>query len=333
VGLVRAVVLLAKILLNELSSPANMIEIPTVFIVGAGASTGYSMPTGVQLKKEAVALSRESDAARIVLTVLNKQGLKSPGKEFPKFLEDLKQHPSDSIDEFLEKRREQPFSNIGRLVIAALMGKALHAARENRNPISDWLRHVAQMMLKGPSTLTEFRDNNKCAFVTFNFDTFIEARLRAFISSGFGVDVGPISGYFPVTHVHGKLEPIPDGPMVIPPPVNSPVPLWVDWVESSAKNINVTADTIDDSILTAARNTVEEAGVVCFMGFGYNRINLDRLGFPRGFDPQPKIFGSAYGLSSSSCEAVKSWIPNIQLASTGMDCLQTLHHLPIIREI
>ena len=69
---------------------------------------------------------------------------------------------------------------IGRLVMAILMGEAVTAAR--KHPVQDdedWLAYLIERMLRGAPTAQRFVEGNSgVGFVTFNFDTVIEDRLR-----------------------------------------------------------------------------------------------------------------------------------------------------------
>jgi hypothetical protein len=109
---------------------------------------------------------------------------------------------------------------------------------------------------------------------------------------------------------------------------------WINWIERASQQINVTADTVSREALLEARNAVESAAVICFLGFGYNRTNLERLDMPNTLNKfRPRLFGSAVAMTKASRDAVEHWIPGLELARQAENCVKTLEELPVIREI
>lgn len=188
--------------------------IATTFVVGAGASKPYNLPTGRELKVMAVRfLTSNEDICRLIRTSLRMKDSALDAHYLNGFREQLESHPGDSIDEFLEdRRREKDVVMVGKTVIAALVGKAIKSHREP-NPYEDWLRYVVTRMRIGSDSPDTFVERNyQTRFVTFNFDTFIENKLPRFIHQTYGSP--SIRTFLPVVHVHGKLEDVPMDPLV-----------------------------------------------------------------------------------------------------------------------
>ena len=86
------------------------IRTPTTFVIGAGASCAWGLPTGKDLKKKVAELSAGHDVCQFVFSALH--GQIGPA-EVNRFRDELKQNPEDSIDSFLEKQRSQPNTSCG----------------------------------------------------------------------------------------------------------------------------------------------------------------------------------------------------------------------------
>jgi hypothetical protein len=298
-----------------------MILAPTTFVIGAGASCPYGLPTGPELCEKARRLNHESDIYQLILSCSS-----IPADALNGFLEDLRRHPADSIDGFLETRQSDARTmQFGRYVIAALMGDLLRSLRDKKPPRdADWLGYVFGRMLRGANTYGDFC-RNRVTFVTFNFDTIVENHFFSNINNAYRKDS---SDFSPVIHVHGALPTVPDGPMRSKG--------WIDWLPKAASNINVVLDEIDKGILDAARTAVLEARVICFLGFAYATPNLERLGLPDALGKNPPIgdmYGSAYGLRDGERDGIRTQLHNrVRLGEERANSLDVLREFPIFRQ-
>ena len=130
--------------------------------------------------------------------------------EVNKFIEAITAYRGDSIDAFLEDRKQ--FRVIGHEVIAALMGEAVRGRHNwnpgNVDPDEDWIGYLVGRMRSGAAGDPEgFCLGNKIKFVTFNFDTVIEDTLASYLQSFYG-SPGP-AALPEVIHVHGTLPYLP----------------------------------------------------------------------------------------------------------------------------
>jgi len=186
----------------------GMIDTPATFIVGAGASKPYGLPTGARMRIDAGNLTAESHLYRFIRLVLVRRDPTFKVDFINEFFQDLKDHTVESIDEYLEKRRVEPFATIGRVTIAALMGDALRSAKPRPAENEDWLLHIFRRMARGIDAFPEFVEKNRCRFITFNFDSFIEDRLLQLLTTTYGRNA-VTSNPFSVIHVHGMLSLVP----------------------------------------------------------------------------------------------------------------------------
>lgn len=159
-----------------------MIRTPTTFIVGAGASCDYGLPSGRQLRDLACELTPRSSVYQLIY----QSGIATVG-ELNDVLEDLRQHLAPSIDTFLESRQDhQPTMRVGRALIAGLLGNIIGSIRNVRTfgdanaPDCDWLNAVIEAMRAGAATWqTLAAGNTGVRFVTFNFDGICLAGQRS----------------------------------------------------------------------------------------------------------------------------------------------------------
>jgi hypothetical protein len=321
----------------------GVISTPTTFVIGAGASKGLlDLPTATDLRAEALALRPESLTFQLLLNLAGQPTPEWPGIDLASLetvLDDLRDHPAPSIDAYLESRQPDARTmQIGRTLIALLLGLAIVKARTHSTaPAEDWLGYVIERMRRGAATPAEFAAGNAgVKFVTFNFDSVIEDRLsnavRAIYRYPAGQDLTAALDVCQVTHVHGRIPPPPEVP--IGPSVSNLHPEWRAWPTEAAKRVNVVLDTIDVGLLHTARETVRGAHVLCFLGFSYDRGNLERLDVATAVQQarKPEVFGSAFGLTPGEKTWVHARMPGIELGHSGMGCRETLANFYVFRD-
>ena len=287
-----------------------MITRPTTFVVGAGASNDYGLPTSAELRMEAISLTPQHRAYQLIYS----NDLCTP-EQLNEVLKDLRSQGTTSIDEFLFARQDDAITmKVGRALIALLLAEYFPrvSSPDELGGSGDWLGYIIGKMKSGAPDCEAFaRGNAEVRFVTFNFDSIIEDRLEKAIRNLYR---GAAEAYFQKTvsaihrqiiHVHGQLPPPPhdsqlkfDGETVF-----TNLSEWIEWLSSAPSQIRVVLDQIEDNILVATQRAVKRSEILCFLGFAYARDNLTRLGLPnaidRGVDDEivsRHIFGTAFGL-------------------------------------
>lgn len=303
-----------------------MIHTPTTFVVGAGASKSFGLPLGGELLNSA----RSLEPNRRVYRWLMQLGI-SP-KELNEFIADVKGHPADSIDAFLETRQQHPrVVYIGRYVIACLMADSMVRGKSGEPEL--WLDYIIRRMYQGAPTFEAFMEGNQSVrFVTFNFDTYIEARLRTALISIYRRTFGECEQFLAlnsVEHVHGRLPELPahiDKGNPFSEPISGQVlQEWITWASEAAPNINVVFDPLEQARLDRARAAVQQARVVCFLGFGYHDDNLKRLGIPETTSSSRYVFGSAFGLrEGEKARIARRFLGGIKFGETTDTCIDVL---------
>jgi hypothetical protein len=104
----------------------------------------------------------------------------------------------------------------------------------------------------------------------------------------------------------------------------------LDVVKRCASTIRVLHEgTIDDPELAIAHKLLSAAGVICFLGFGYHQVNVERLRFdllPEGKD----VLGSAYGITYEEQTRITGYLPySIKMGHPNQDGLDFLRNFPV----
>jgi hypothetical protein len=309
-------------------SETLVIRCRITFIVGAGASRPYGLPLGCEL----VAKAKELRPQDHLYQHMNRLGVRV--ETLNDVLKDLRSHPGESLDDFIRTRAFDPDTvRVGRLLIAGLMGDALRSP-EKPDPKRDWLGYLLGKMVKGADSLEGFLASSRVQFVTFNFDTVIEHRIKEFLADYF--KRGPferVAEGVPVTHLHGRLDGVPGHPMGDDMDILTRD--WSPWLDASASNVRVVGDQLPDEVRMRAIRAMADASRLCFLGFGYDEQNIRQLELESVLsDPssEKRLFGTAMGLKEGEQERIKNLLPGprIYLGGEDIDCLLMLQHSPVL---
>ena len=314
-----------------------MITTPTTFVVGAGASKDYGLPTSVELRQEAHKLNPDYGDSSVFLC----DGLCTQ-QQLNNVLNDLRSQGTSSIDEFLFARQDDEITmKVGRALIAVLLGSHIP---EVRSPDSlgagppDWLGYIINKMHSGAQDCDAFvQGNDEVRFVTFNFDSIIEDRLEKAIRNLYrGVAEGQLQSaveaiHGQIIHVHGQLTP-PPGPL-LPLREFGDSPEWIDWLSSAPSEIRVVMDQIERSTLVATQLAVRRSKILCFLGFAYANDNLARLDLPTSLRLAYRdIYGTAFGMRPGETAWVTDQLPGAVLGGESDRCFDFLRNHHIFRD-
>ena len=266
-----------------------MIETPTVFILGAGASIPYGYPSGEKLREE---ICHElEDPSHPYGRMLKRQGFSE--KDILKFRHNFFYSGKSSIDAFLEHNNE--FIDIGKLVIARSL-----IPHENLDSLfqkgdNKWYDYFYNRF---DTSFDEF-DTNKFGVITFNYDRSFEQFLFTALKNSYNKsdkECSDLLEKIPIIHVHGKLDDLdwqnPDGR---PYEVNLESD---ELLKRSADCIKIIHEDIKDSkSFEDAHKLLDRTEKIYFLGFGYNKKNLERLKISDYLDKI--IQGTSLGLESA----------------------------------
>jgi hypothetical protein len=288
----------------------------TVFVVGAGASKPYGLPTGGDLRDIICHDALAPDP-----------GLQSLGvdpKGFRKFQDTLLHSGRSSVDAFLGSRPDH--MEIGKLAIAlALLPLEVPSRlfrfwiknrRSEVHPTATeqgcghWYELLFNM-LTGDRTFAEL-DLARVGVVTFNYDRSFEEYLFVSLLNSYGrsrEETAARFGEMPFVHVHGSLGRLPWQPEdkakpAVPYGAAGDVPGHV----SAARDSIIVLHEADQNSLEfeRARRLIAAAQQVYFLGFGFHRTNLERLGMGQ-IGPQNPSRGTIQGLSGEALAQARSF--------------------------
>ncbi|MBN1362428.1 MAG: hypothetical protein JW993_17665 [Sedimentisphaerales bacterium] len=285
-----------------------MIEKRTVFILGAGASRPYGLPTANELRCDIISDFRKSYGNHLIAyreaekeRVRRGYPMTSDATAFLVAFDGP--NNMESIDLFLS--RQPRFQRIGKLAISLNILRHERESRFGHNaekPDRDWYSLVYHRMTLECISKDGYRGfgRNKVAFVTFNYDRSLEHFLFRSLHSfedATSESVREQIGRIAISHVYGKLAPLPwqdsDSSRILE--------YGADDVKSYGKlpdmiqNLYVVHEERVNPGLEEAREKIEGAERVFFLGFGYAKENLEALGFPDVVTKSHRIYGTAMG--------------------------------------
>jgi len=275
-----------------------MIEVPTVLVLGAGASMPFGFPSGRKL----VALINDMlNGDSPTVNLLEKHGYEK--EQIWRFRKNLVLSGRSSVDEFLEYRTD--FLDVGKEAIAAaLLSFEQTANLFNVNKGSNWYQYLFGLL---NTSFDEF-DKNKLSIVTFNYDRSIEHYLFTALQYAYNKNDEECAeklNKIPIVHVHGKLGRLPweeTHYSLVPYDV---VAKHSDnlglYIGRGGKNIKIIHEDIEkDPEFKEAFELFIAAKRIYFLGFGFNETNLKRLRIESLCHPDVSnkvVCGTSLGLS------------------------------------
>jgi hypothetical protein len=254
-----------------------MIRKPTVLVLGAGASIPYGYPSGAGLVKE-IFQNIGSNEWRLIYDAF---GIEE--SEVNSFRAELLQSQKPSIDAFLEHRTE--YMKVGKVAIALSL-----LSKENPDVLLDFDirdKGIYHFLFNSLTTSWEEFKQNKFTIVTFNYDRSLEHFLFSALKHSYNksdLDVAEAIQRIPIIHVHGSLGPLPwqasDGIDYYPLFSRGDGPYeFGKRIKVASENIVIVSEAQPQSKeFDFAHKQIKEAERIYFLGFGYYRTNLERLG-------------------------------------------------------
>jgi len=273
-----------------------MIARPTVIVVGAGGSMPFNFPSGASMLQSA----RGTEAHEMSRTLCNYFDVSACRR----FRESVVASLSDSLDAILETRTD--LDQVGRFFIAQLILHAEHQSQGRTGVSGDWLAYLWNLMSDECGSLEEFKKNN-VTFITYNYDRLIEHRLLSALAQRYQSthkELYEFSVDRPVIHLHGTVGPFddygrPSVPYGVCPLGQNFQELLPGVLQKAAAGVKVVHQADPKSAeFDAARAALRDASTVFFLGFGFGRTNVRRLGL-ENIGPRTAIICSRQGLEDS----------------------------------
>ncbi len=190
---------------------------PTVFILGAGASSAYGYPLGFELRARICrnfALEIESmlRGPNAILLARDRPLIDTAQR----FCDVFKDSNTPSIDLFLS--RNVGFENVGKysIVLNILAAEARSKfGIDLDNSADDWVSYLYERMTDDLIDLSSFGrfSENKTRFITFNYDRSLEhflfTSLRHSFNDASDEDIEEQVKKIRIDHVYGSVGPLP----------------------------------------------------------------------------------------------------------------------------
>lgn len=299
----------------------------TVLILGAGSSYDYGYQTGAQLTEEFYTLGIGhqiiTDALKYELETASIQGDLRVG--FEKIIQHFFASRSKSIDAWLAKEENKQCVEAAKFLIAYFISK-----RERQpfskggffQPIEDsktsnhigGLKRDWYQLLFNELVSDKFEDfgkaNRNLCVVTFNYDRSLEYFLINALQSTY-VGRSRQECYdqlkeIDIYHVYGAVGDFSfltsDRPTI---PYRSPSSKRIDEIFKRAEGIKIIPElrSVETDTIEKIRSKLEAARNVFFIGFSYDRLNLELLGFPiQSTQNSVILMGSALNLEGGEIE-------------------------------
>lgn len=273
-----------------------MITRPTVFVLGAGASCHFGYPLGKNLVEIILKnFDPENTENAIELFI----GLGFSAEEIADFRNELKYSASPSIDTFLEPRMGDE-RYLGKLAIANAL-----IPFEYKEPLFKDNSWYSILFNKINSSFENF-DKNKVSFITFNYDRSLEHFLLTTLKNRYQKTEQECAvklKNIPIIHLYGKLALLPwekanssDYTREYNPKITP------HFLRKSSTSLKIISDKINlpnDPDFKKAKLLLKAARRIYFLGFGYHKDNLDRLGIKTiisGSTTPPLVEGTSFKL-------------------------------------
>jgi hypothetical protein len=280
-----------------------MITRPTTFILGAGCSLEFGFPTGFELVRQ-LSLQDASGGLGQPLSQLISLGYEQ--NSVRDFSIALSHSGRESVDAFLEHRPD--FREIGKAAIAMAL-----IPRESQDSLfrpSHGKESLYQYIWKQMNTSRRDFTKNCVEFITFNYDRSLEEYLSISLTNAYGLahyETRDIVSELSVNHVHGSLGNHPAFSSSATRGYQSDT--TASEVRLAASQIKIIHEDITATPeFDRARDSLKRAEVIVFLGFGYDGMNLRRLGVEQ-FPISASVFGTAYGLTKLERSAVQAKFP------------------------
>ncbi len=279
-------------------------------ILGAGSSVDYGYPTA---KKLTELIYDEENYSDLIKNVENSQ---TPLIE--KYLSGLnyirahfKPSRNLSIDSWLAKDENQGSAEAGKLLIAYLIAQIEKKSFFTEIFELDWYQLLFNHL--ATDDFNDFGSSNKnLTIVTFNYDRSLEKYLVSALLHTYGGR--PFEEYWcelssiPIIHVYGKIGGLSANEANYIPYTHPPTHL--DHYIDRSKNLKIIPEARDKKSnpeIITIHEKLKEAHYIFFIGFGYDRLNLEVLDFPfKSTNPSIQIIGSGYKMEKGEIKRAES---------------------------
>jgi hypothetical protein len=273
-----------------------MRKTPTTLILGAGSSCAFGFPTGEGLRRLIISYRDREDVC-----VHIGGGQRSVNH----FVDAFAESQLSSIDAFLGRSVADP--EVGKRLIAFALLDRESEARLFDDVNDHWYRYMHNEIVN-PVSKWEDLDFSWLSIVTFNYERSLEHFLFRALSRTYlrkAEEVWAKLKQLQIVHVYGRLGNLDRGDERAWAPFGVIQPEHLElFVDRAAKGIQVVPEgRVDSPSFQEAQSLIRKAKAIYFLGFGFDKVNVERLGAPDVFlvdgrIPKP-IYSTVYGLTNA----------------------------------
>jgi hypothetical protein len=280
----------------------------TVFVVGAGASTDFSMPLGSELV-EMIRRKLFHDISDPKIDGIISVAMRSqmPG-DFGEAAREVAggMTSARSIDRFLESRKDRPLTVfLGKCAASYCLLTAEGNSRLKEDPDetwetihgkltsyrSSWLSSMFSILHEGvhPNKSSDIFKN--ASFITFNYDRCIERFLQMSFQHVMNLDRNEsdhIVREIPIIHVYGSLGDLPSSGST-----GLPFGASIDHTLDAAARLKTFTEGTFEGAIEKCHALLDEADQIVFLGFAFDPMNVKAL-FPSYLRNDQSIFGTKF---------------------------------------
>jgi hypothetical protein len=300
----------------------------TVFVLGAGASAPYGLPTGAKLQ-QAIVDALRIDGHHLGNVARDATGISSDLMRAVGH--DIERAGLASVDEWCDLNRDD--APLVKAVMAAILleeerGAALVPGQPGFKGERDWMGYLLRHVITNPAAGLE-----SVGVVTFNFDRTLEHRVRHMLHGlrrRQDISVALEALKLEVVHVSGTLGPLgwpgDDEDKVVQFGAGADGPT----VHRAAKQVVFLYEDRAQDPLARANQLIARAHVVAFIGFAFHQSNVACLQIEKySADPGARFVGSACGMTSAEARQREAQFPHRTLhLYEECDALHFLRSVP-----
>ena len=314
------------------------VKIPSLITI---SSKSYNFPIGSQLNDKIKNLlndenitykikSKEGQLHEFNISNLINEATSFSIDELRAFCEDLRNYPSDSIDNFLFYRKDKDrFIEIGKTAIAMII--SLHEDEKLlRSSGDDWMQELFDIMVKDCDY--ENFGNNNIYFISFNYDRSLEYYFHFMLKHKFDINdrlAMEMVKKLRILHMHGKIgnfefedtefynsyKPILNDNMSLPK-LSNEIKIIYDHVDEEG---------INKFIMDAFNNVIR----VYFLGFGFDEFNVFKRLKINKYSNLEHVHpeDTTLNISPSKLRSINDKLHHFKLTNRDMKCLEFLKNI------
>lgn len=313
-----------------------------VFVIGAGASVDFGLPTGSTLREllttsvyprfdikalrslsapaKAAFTGTSSDSSAFGLLLKAREEIKLFKQrsivEAEAFRVAFLRSGMSSIDRFLESNSN--WVEHGKCAIASVLVPLQDKQLEAKTTASNWHSWLFERLLRQRAAINEGR----IGFITFNYDRLVHCGLYSMLRHGLQQsDDGTRAtmAKIPIEHVYGYLDVDCDSLLENGDIERNDDEIFInERYQRAAQSIHLIPETrvSGTDVYTRCQSMINKASVVVFLGFGFDRVNLERIGALE-IARSKRVYANCFGLEAAERRLVGQLLTNSSALSLG----------------